>query len=127
MALSTSDVPNPKMIVEGLSAYYGAKKAVDNVSMAFAEMNVTAVIGPSGCGKSTLIRCLNRMHEVIPKTRVEGKVLLDGEDIYSDDAVAVRRRVGMVFQKPNPFPTMTIYDNVAAGLRLNGVRNREDP
>jgi phosphate transport system ATP-binding protein len=125
MALSTSDVPNPKMIVEGLSAYYGAKKAVDNVSMAFAEMNVTAVIGPSGCGKSTLIRCLNRMHEVIPKTRVEGKVLLDGEDIYSEDAVAVRRRVGMVFQKPNPFPTMTIYDNVAAGLRLNGVRNRE--
>jgi phosphate transport system ATP-binding protein len=125
MALSTSDVPNPKMVVEGLSAYYGTKKAVDNVSMAFAEMSVTAVIGPSGCGKSTLIRCLNRMHEVIPKTRVDGKVLLDGEDIYSEDAVAVRRRVGMVFQKPNPFPTMTIYDNVAAGLRLNGVRNRE--
>jgi len=113
-----------KMQVESLSALYGSKKAITGVSLGFREKTVTAIIGPSGCGKSTLIRCLNRMHEVVPGGRVEGKVLLDGEDIYSQDPVSVRRRIGMVFQKPNPFPTMSIYDNVAAGLRLNGVRNR---
>src|SRR5207237_8197641 len=85
-----------------------------------------AVIGPSGGGQSALIRCLNRMHETIPKARVEGKVLLQGEDIYAASPVSVRRRIGMVFQKANPFPTMSIYDNVAAGLRLNGVRKKVD-
>ncbi len=89
------------------------------------ENQVTAIIGPSGCGKSTLIRCLNRMHETLPKARAEGKVLLDGQDIYEQSPVSVRRRVGMVFQKPNPFPTMSVYDNVAAGLRLNGERNAD--
>ncbi len=114
-----------KMSVAKLSAFYGKKKAVSDVSLSFRENSVTAIIGPSGCGKSTLIRCLNRMHEVSPGGRVEGQVLLDGEDIYTQDPVTVRRRIGMVFQKPNPFPTMSVYDNVAAGLRLNGVRKRE--
>ncbi len=109
--------------MEGLSAWYGLKKAIAGVTMDIEENQVTAIIGPSGCGKSTLIRCLNRMHETIPKARAEGKVLLDGQDIYEQSPVSVRRRVGMVFQKPNPFPTMSVYDNVAAGLRLNGARN----
>ena len=112
-----------KMRIEGLSAWYGGKQAVDHVTMDIEENHVTAIIGPSGCGKSTLIRCLNRMHETVPKTRAEGRVLLDGHDIYDQSPVSVRRRVGMVFQKPNPFPTMSIYDNVAAGLRLNGERD----
>jgi phosphate transport system ATP-binding protein len=125
MALPSVEISNPKVRTVELSAYYGAKRAIDHISLDFAERSVTAVIGPSGCGKSTLIRCLNRLHEVIPRTRVEGQVLLDGHDIYAEDPVSIRRRVGMVFQKPNPFPTMSIYDNVAAGLRLNGTRNRE--
>ena len=114
--------------VEGLSASYGSKRAVEDVTMTIEAKSVTALIGPSGCGKSTLLRSLNRMHEVIPGARVEGKVLLDDEDIYADDIdpVAVRRLVGMVFQKPNPFPTMSIYDNVVAGLRLAGVRRKSD-
>ena len=109
-----------------VNAYYGPTHAVRGVSLGFAVNRITAVIGPSGCGKSTLLRCLNRMHELVPGARVEGRVLLDGEDIYAPDVdpVAVRRRVGMVFQRANPFPTMSIYDNVAAGLRLNGVRDR---
>ncbi len=119
------DASPAKMSVAGLSAYYGKKKAISNVSLDFRQNSVTAIIGPSGCGKSTLIRCLNRMHEVTPGGWVEGKVLLDGEDILDQDPVSVRRRIGMVFQKPNPFPTMSVYDNVAAGLRLNGVRKRE--
>jgi phosphate transport system ATP-binding protein len=92
------------------------------------ERAVTAIIGPSGCGKSTFIRCLNRMHETIPGTRVDGRVLLDGQDIYAAgvDPVQIRGKVGMVFQRPNPFPTMSIFDNVAAGLRLNGIRPRRD-
>jgi len=114
-----------KLTADGLSAWYGPKKAIEDISLAFEEHAATAIIGPSGCGKSTLIRCLNRMHETLPKTRVEGKVLLDGEDVYEQDAVAVRRRIGMVFQKANPFPTMSVYDNVAAGLRLNGTRDRK--
>ena len=114
-----------KIRTEHLSAWYGAKEAVHDVNLEFAEHEATAIIGPSGCGKSTLIRCLNRMHETVPKTRVEGTVLLDGEDVYAQDSVAVRRRVGMVFQRANPFPTMSVYDNVAAGLRLNGVRDRK--
>ena len=114
-----------KIQVEHLSAWYGTKLALQDITMDIEEHAVSSIIGPSGCGKSTLIRCLNRMHEIIPKARVEGKVLLDGEDIYQMSPVVVRRRIGMVFQKANPFPTMSIYDNVAAGLRLNGVRDRE--
>ena len=112
-----------KMRIEGLSAWYGSKQAISDVSLNIEENAVTAIIGPSGCGKSTLIRCMNRMHETIPKARAEGKVLLDGDDIYALSPVKVRRRVGMVFQKANPFPTLSIFENVAAGLRLNGERD----
>src|SRR3954471_2366889 len=114
--------------VENLTASYGAKVAVQDVSLTIEPKTVTALIGPSGCGKSTFLRSLNRMHEVIPGARVTGKVLLDDEDIYAPDVdpVAVRRTVGMVFQKPNPFPTMSIFDNVVAGLRLAGVRKRSE-
>jgi phosphate transport system ATP-binding protein len=110
----------------GLSAWYGAVQAIDDVSISIEPKSVTAFIGPSGCGKSTFLRALNRMHEVVPRTRIEGKVLLDDEDLYAPgvDPVSVRRTIGMVFQRPNPFPTMSIFDNVVAGLRLNGVRNR---
>jgi phosphate transport system ATP-binding protein len=112
--------------VSDLNVYYGAFKAVEGVTMTVEPRSVTAFIGPSGCGKSTFLRTLNRMHEVIPGGRVEGKVMLDDQDLYAPgvDPVAVRRTVGMVFQRPNPFPTMSIYDNVAAGLRLNGVRGK---
>ena len=112
--------------VSGLDVYYGDFKAVEDVSMTIHPRSVTAFIGPSGCGKSTLLRTLNRMHEVIPGARVSGKVTLDDQDLYADgvDPVAVRRTVGMVFQRPNPFPTMSIYDNVAAGLRLNGIKKK---
>ena len=113
--------------VTDLNVYYGSFKAVEGVSMTVEPRSVTAFIGPSGCGKSTFLRTLNRMHEVIPGGRVEGKVMLDDQDLYASsmDPVTVRRTVGMVFQRPNPFPTMSIYDNVAAGLRLNGVKNRK--
>jgi phosphate transport system ATP-binding protein len=108
--------------VSGVDIFYGTFKAVEDVSMTIEPRSVTAFIGPSGCGKSTVLRTLNRMHEVIPGARMEGKILLDGEDIYrsSVDPVNVRRTIGMVFQKPNPFPTMSIYDNVIAGLTLVG-------
>jgi phosphate transport system ATP-binding protein len=111
------------MLVESLSAFYGSHKAIENVDLAIEPGAVTAIIGPSGCGKSTLIRCLNRIHEVVPGARAEGRVLLGTENIYDRgvDPVVVRRRIGMVFQKPNPFPMMSVYDNVAAGLRLNGL------
>jgi phosphate transport system ATP-binding protein len=113
--------------VADLNVYYGDFKAVEGVSMTIEPRSVTAFIGPSGCGKSTFLRTLNRMHEVVPGGRVEGKVMLDDQDLYapSMDPVTVRRTVGMVFQRPNPFPTMSIYDNVAAGLRLNGVKNKK--
>jgi phosphate transport system ATP-binding protein len=113
--------------VKDLNVYYGAFKAVEDVSMSIEPKSVTAFIGPSGCGKSTFLRTLNRMHEVIPGGRVEGRVELNGKDLYARevDPVAVRRVVGMVFQRPNPFPTMSVFDNVAAGLRLNGVRNKQ--
>jgi phosphate transport system ATP-binding protein len=112
----------------GLSCFYSGVKAVEDVSITIEPKSVTAFIGPSGCGKSTFLRALNRMHEVVPRASIEGKVLLDDEDIYGPgvDAAAVRRTIGMVFQKPNPFPTMSIYDNVAAGLKLNGLRKRSD-
>ena len=113
--------------INNLNIYYGAFHAVASVTMAVQPCSVTALIGPSGCGKSTVLRTLNRMHEEIPGARVEGKVLLDGEDIYNPalDRVSVRRTIGMVFQRPNPFPTMSIRDNVVAGLRLQGVRDRK--
>jgi phosphate transport system ATP-binding protein len=113
--------------VKNLSIWYGEKRAIDNVTLDVATNAVTAIIGPSGCGKSTFIRALNRMHELVPKTRIEGSVLLQGEDLYSStvDPAIVRRRVGMVFQKSNPFPTMSIGENVVIGLRLNGIRNRK--
>jgi len=114
-----------RLQVEALSAYYGNTLAVNKISLSIKTNRVTAIIGPSGCGKSTFIRCLNRMHEVTPGARVEGKVLLDDQDLYGPgiDPVDVRRRVGMVFQKPNVFPSMSIHDNVAAGYKLNGVRD----
>jgi phosphate transport system ATP-binding protein len=114
--------------VSGLSAYYGSARAIEDIGLTVEPRTVTAFIGPSGCGKSTVLRTLNRMHEVIPGARVEGKVLLDDVDLYgpSIDPVAVRRTIGMVFQRPNPFPTMSIYENVAAGLRLNGMKHKGD-
>jgi len=113
--------------VKDLNVYYGDFKAVEGVSLTVEPRSVTAFIGPSGCGKSTFLRTLNRMHEVVPGGRVEGQVMLDDKDLYatSVDPVAVRRTVGMVFQRPNPFPTMSIYDNVVSGLRLSGMKNRK--
>ena len=113
--------------VKNLSMWYGGKRAIDNVTLDIPSKAVTAIIGPSGCGKSTFLRCLNRMHELVPRTRIEGTVLLDGENLYSADVdpAIVRRRVGMVFQKSNPFPTLSIGDNVVVGLQLNGVRDKK--
>ena len=114
------------MDLKDVDIYYGRFQAVAGVSLSITPRSVTAFIGPSGCGKSTVLRTLNRLHEVIPGARVDGEVLLDGENIYADsvDPVAIRRMIGMVFQRPNPFPTMSIRDNVVAGLRLQGVRGR---
>ena len=116
-----------RMRVEDLSVYYDKVQAVKEVTMSVRTQKVTALIGPSGCGKSTFIRCLNRMHELTPGARVEGRVLLDEQDLYGTgvDPVDVRRRVGMVFQKPNPFPNMSVRDNVIAGFKLSGVRDRK--
>jgi phosphate transport system ATP-binding protein len=113
-----------KLVVRHLSAFFSSVRALKDISLSFPENHVTAIIGPSGCGKSTLVRCLNRMHEVVVGARAEGEVLLDGENIYDPgvDPVQIRRRIGMVFQKPTPFPAMSIEDNVAAGLSLNGLR-----
>lgn len=110
-----------------LNAWYGNNHALKDITLDIAPNLVTAIIGPSGCGKSTLIRCINRLHETLPGARVEGQVYLDGFDIYGPriDPVEVRRRIGMVFQRPNPFPTMSIFDNVAAGLKLRGIRNHK--
>jgi phosphate transport system ATP-binding protein len=113
----------PRMRVSSLDAYFGSVHAVKGVSMRIQDRQVTAIIGPSGCGKSTFLRCLNRMHETVPTARVEGEVELDGRDIYARgvNAIAVRKHIGMVFQRPTPFPTMSIRDNVAAGLRVLDV------
>jgi phosphate transport system ATP-binding protein len=113
-----------RVTVNNLSAWFGEQQVLFDINTAIKDKAVTAIIGPSGCGKSTFIRCINRMHETIPGARMEGEVLLDGEHIYqaSVDPVAIRKRIGMVFQRPNPFPTMSIFDNVAAGLKLNGWR-----
>jgi len=114
-----------KIAAEDLDFYYGEFHALQGISLLFHERMVTALIGPSGCGKSTFLRCLNRMNDLIPASRVDGAILLDGRNIYDPkvDVVALRRRVGMVFQKPNPFPK-TIFENVAYGLRVNGVKNK---
>jgi phosphate transport system ATP-binding protein len=118
----------PRLAVEHLTAWYGESTGVRGVNLAFAANTVTALIGPSGCGKSTFLRTLNRMHELVPGARVEGKVLLDGHNIYERDVspVAVRRKIGMVFQKPTPFPSMTIRENVAAGLKVGPRISRSD-
>ena len=111
--------------VENLNAWYGSTHTLQDINLHIPSNHATALIGPSGCGKSTFVRCLNRMHETNPIARAEGTVLMGGLDIYKDASpVEIRRRVGMVFQRPNPFPTMSIYDNVASGLKLNGFRNK---
>ncbi|GLI40027.1 phosphate ABC transporter ATP-binding protein [Geobacter hydrogenophilus] len=119
---------NPKVKIDKLNVHFGQTHAVKDVSIDVPENTVTAIIGPSGCGKSTMLRSLNRMHDLFPSARVTGKVLLDGGDIYDRkvDPVSIRRRVGMVFQKPNPFPAMSIYDNVVAGYKLNGRVKKSD-
>jgi phosphate transport system ATP-binding protein len=119
----TTEVLGRTLSAEHLTAWYQGHVAIRDVNLVFAPKQITAIIGPSGCGKSTMIRCLNRLHEVVPGATVSGAVMLDHENIYDDqaDPVLIRRRIGMVFQRANPFPTMSIFDNVAAGLRLNGV------
>jgi len=127
IAAASPPAAGPSAIsVRELSVWFGTNQVLRRVSLEIAARAVTAIIGPSGCGKSTFLRSLNRMHELVPHARLEGQILLDGQDIYRPDIepVVVRRRVGMVFQKSNPFPTMSIADNVTVGLRLNGVRNR---
>jgi phosphate transport system ATP-binding protein len=116
-----------KLTISNLFAWFGMKQALKNINLNIKPNIVTAIIGPSGCGKTTLIRCINRMHEMTPNAKAKGSVILDGLDIYDKavDPVTIKRRIGMVFQKPNPFPTMSIYDNVAAGLRLNGIRDKK--
>jgi phosphate transport system ATP-binding protein len=123
---ATHSTPAREVQLEGLRAFYGQAEQVKGIDLKFEANQVTAIIGPSGCGKSTMVRCINRMHEEIPGARAEGRVLLDDLDVYAQsvDVVAVRRAIGMVFQKPNPFPTMSIFDNVAAGMRLTGARRR---
>lgn len=114
-----------KLKVEELEAWYYSRQVLKGISMEIRANRITAVIGPSGCGKSTLIRCLNRMHEIVPGARVSGRVILDGQDIYRANPVEVRRRIGMVFQVPNVFPSMSVFENVAVGLSLNGMRSKE--
>jgi phosphate transport system ATP-binding protein len=115
-----------KLSITSLNAWFGNKLTLKNINIGFKENCVTSLIGPSGCGKTTLLRCINRMHEMTPGASVKGSIVLDDLDIYSknSDPVAIKRRMGMVFQKPNPFPTMSIFDNVASGLKLNGVKDK---
>lgn len=108
--------------IENFSAFFGENQVLKEINLSIPQNRITAIMGPSGCGKTTLIRCINRMHELISDARVSGKMFLDGEDIYATDPIIVRRQIGMVFQKPNPFPMMSIYDNVIAGYNLNGVK-----
>jgi len=117
--------PPSKMQAIGLNAWYGRRQALYDITLDLPDRQVTAIVGPSGCGKSTFLRCLNRLHEETPRARTTGQILLDGEDLTRQDPISVRFRVGMVFQKPTPFPHTSIYDNVAAGLRLMGVRGRD--
>jgi phosphate transport system ATP-binding protein len=108
--------------IRNLNAYFGDSQVLKNIDLDIFKNKITSILGPSGCGKTTFIRCLNRLHELVPKARVEGEILLNGEDIYKMDPMIVRQKIGMVFQKPNPFPTMSIYDNVLAGYILTGVK-----
>jgi phosphate transport system ATP-binding protein len=108
--------------IEDFCAYFGDHRVLNNVNLSITRNKVTAVMGPSGCGKTTLIRCVNRMHELTPGATTSGKMLLLGEDIYATNPIIIRRKIGMVFQRPNPFPTMSIYDNVIAGYKLNGIK-----
>ncbi|MGA3060308.1 MAG: phosphate ABC transporter ATP-binding protein PstB [Candidatus Bathyarchaeia archaeon] len=121
------DLSSVKLATKDLKAQFGKAQVLKGINLNFPENKVTAIMGPSGCGKTTLIRCLNRIHELTPNAKVEGEVILDGVNIYSPqvDPVVVRRRIGMVFQKANPFPTMSIFDNAVAGLKLAGVRDKE--
>jgi len=125
---STSDltIENPKLSIQSLKAWFSGKLALKDINLDVKENCVTALIGPSGCGKTTLLRCINRMHDLTPSATADGKIILDDLNIYDKqtDPVLIRRRMGMVFQKPNPFPTMSIYDNVAAGLKLNGIKDK---
>src|SRR5664279_805743 len=111
--------------VRKLEAWYGSNQTLKGINMEIIPNQVTAIIGPSGCGKSTFVRCINRMHETLPGTKVKGEIILDGESVYDQDPVALRKSVGMVFQKANPFPSMSIYENVVAGLRLNGMKSKQ--
>ena len=115
---------NYKVSIKNLNSWFGTKQALKDINFSIKENTITAVIGPSGCGKTTLIRSINRMNEMTPGATVKGSVFLDDTDVYASDPVIIKRRIGMVFQKPNPFPTMSIYDNVAAGLKLNGVKDK---
>jgi phosphate transport system ATP-binding protein len=119
MSAASIQTTADKIITNNVKAFFGKTQALRGISLRIPEHKVVAIIGPSGCGKSTYLRCINRMHEVASGS-MSGSILLDGEDIFDYDPVQLRRRVGMIFQKPNPFPTMSIFDNVAAGLRLNG-------
>ncbi len=126
--VTSAMIEQPKAIkikAESVNCFFGKVHALKNISLTIPEHSVVAIIGPSGCGKSTFLRSINRMHELVPDSRITGKLTLDGSDIYAMDAVVVRKRIGMVFQKPNPFPTMSIFDNVAAGLRMNGFRDKK--
>lgn len=120
-------IENPKLSVQSLKAWFSGKLALKDINLEVKENCVTALIGPSGCGKTTLLRCINRMHDLTPNATADGKVILDDLNIYDkqSDPVLIRRRMGMVFQKPNPFPTMSIFDNVAAGLKLNGIKDKK--
>lgn len=122
----TTQGSGTKLEVRQLKASFGPNVVLKGIDMRIPDKRITAIMGPSGCGKTTFIRCLNRLHELTPGATIEGEVLLDGTDIYSPkvDPVTIRRKIGMVFQKPNPFPTMSVYDNVAAGLKLSGVRDK---
>jgi phosphate transport system ATP-binding protein len=123
----TKDISPIKLSIKNLEAWFGTKRALKGINLDIKENSITSLIGPSGCGKTTLIRCLNRMHEMTPGASAKGQVILDGMDMYDAkvDPVTIKRRIGMVFQKPNPFPTMSIYDNVAAGLKLNGIKDKK--
>jgi phosphate transport system ATP-binding protein len=116
----------PVLRIEDFSASFGDNTILKGINLAFYRNTLTAIMGPSGCGKTTLIRCINRMHELVPNAKVSGKILLENEDIYNTNPILVRRQIGMVFQRPNPFPTMSIYDNVIAGYNLNGIRLRKE-
>jgi phosphate transport system ATP-binding protein len=112
--------------VRELEAWYGTNRTLKGINMEINKNEVTAIIGPSGCGKSTFVRCINRMHETLPGAKVKGDIILNGKSIYDQDPVSLRRMVGMVFQKPNPFPSMSIFENVVAGVKLNGMRNKQN-